>query len=145
MKRARLSSHPLLVAACRWLVLSILALLFIGLAAGVARGDEAVDVPSVSLAAGEPAPHAGILVSEARIDRAIATAIEAEECSGKLIASERVRSSLTEELASAISSRPEPTVRTERSEWPWVALGFVAGAAAAGLAVWGAVEVMRAR
>lgn len=121
----------------RPLLVALLVCLWAGQAA-------AEDHPSTPLAEAEPAPFAGVLVTEAQLDRAITSAVAVEECRGSLQASETVRRSLTADLADAEgrAARPEASAH---SEWPWVALGFVVGAASAGLAVWGAVEVMRAR
>lgn len=140
---------PLLQLAVRALIVGLLTSIFLVCLVGLARGEEPpadqADRPSVPLAEGESAPYAGVLVSEASVDRAYALAVEREECRGNLEASERVRASLADGLATAVStpSRQSSAVGSH-SEWPWVALGYVAGAVSAGLAVWGAVEVLRA-
>jgi hypothetical protein len=98
-------------------------------------GGEPYDVADVDR--GQPAPFSGILLSEGRFMAVANLRLENDELKGKLRWRDRRIGELEAELAEA---------REEREPGWWerhdMTIGIVVGAALAGLAVWGAVEVL---
>lgn len=133
---------PILHLAVRTLLLSLFAAALLLVLAGVARGEEPDEPATVRLVTDEAAPHDGVLLTEARLDRVTERLIAGEECRGRLEASERVRASLAEDLADAESRAARPTAAEGGSAWPWVVVGYAAGVVTAGLVIWGAVRIL---
>ena len=108
-------------------------------------GGEAYDV--AALERGEPAPFSGVLLSEGRFRAAAALKLQVDELVARVAWRDRELADRAErierleaDLSDARASRYEPGW-WERHDG--VVL-FVVGVAAAGLAVWGATEVLRA-
>lgn len=110
-------------------------------------GDDGV----APLEAGEPAPWAGFLLSEARLDAAAAEHLELAECAIRRDVEKRVLEETSERLARAESGvstavagaleRASPGFLGKNAFWIGVVVGIVGAAAL----VYGAVEVLDAR
>ena len=127
---------------------AVIAAVFLGvfLAAGLALADtpEEQTVPVVAIEQGDPAPFAGLLLTEAAYQVALDARIRVVEQDAMLSGRDEAIARLQAELDAAANA-PVPMCKdTWWGNYGW-AVGVVGGVVATGLLVWGAVEVLDTR
>jgi hypothetical protein len=110
----------------------------------VATAEPAPSLDLVEVGQDQPAPFAGILMTQEKALAYARLSLDVDEARGRLGVRERLLAEVTEQLAEAQGAAGE----ADDPGW-WArngfTVGFVVGAVATGVLVWGAVEVLKAR